>query len=49
MLAEKNGVTGGGRNVGDAEDDQGGSRDTGDDREEQMLLKTIYQKGTELQ
>ena len=27
MLAEKIGVTGGGRDVGDAEDDQRGSRD----------------------
>ena len=42
MLAEKNGVTGGGRDVGDTEDDQGGSRDAAcADQPRRMAMKVV--------
>ena len=42
MLAEKNGVTGGGRDVGDTEDDQGGSRDAAcADQPRRMATKVV--------
>ena len=42
MLAEKIGVTGGGRDVGNAEDDQGGSRDDAcADQPRRMATKVV--------
>ena len=42
MLAEKIGVTGGGRDVGDVEDDQGGPRDAAyADKPRRMATKVV--------